>query len=80
MTINHRNEYMQKTFRLSCEAIDILDDIAQEFSRRLGTQMSLNKLLDTLIKHCRDVTFAEIVNKNASNLEREESESSNNRN
>ena len=53
-----------RTYRLSQESVDIVERLAKDFSKRLGSQMSYTKLIDSLIKHCRDLTFAEMTNKN----------------
>lgn len=58
-----KSEQKSCTYRLSLESIEILNRLSKQFSHRIGTQMSLNKCLDSLIKHCRDVTFDEIVKK-----------------
>lgn len=57
-------KYKYRTYRLSNEAIEILEELTEEFSQRLGTQMSLNKVLDSIVKYCGNVGFVEIVNSN----------------
>jgi hypothetical protein len=52
-----------RTYRLSEESVNILNRLAREFSERLGSQMPYSKLVDSLIFYCRDVSFAEVVNK-----------------
>ena len=56
----HKN----RTYRLSIKSIEILDRLVMEFSHRIGAEISINKLVDSLIYYCRDASFADIVNKN----------------
>jgi hypothetical protein len=59
MSKTHKN----KTFRLSHEAIRILEELMIEFSKHLDRQVSFNKLVETLIRCNEHISVENFINK-----------------